>query len=201
MSHKAKLFLNGRSQAVRIPQKFRFVGCKEVFIRKDSKTGDVILSRKPGSWESYFELVTPWKFRKILCPNGTMELHRKGIFFDEAVYAGHEHRKLYYQGKSAYCEATLAQRANGKRLYFINHGGRVLFGVAKKPEARQLPIAVQELLIRVDRLSWIQLQQAPTPACVPCVRHRESRLGQWICSSLPMPLLLMLFWCPMTRLF
>lgn len=56
MGHTAKLFMNGRSQAVRLPSVFRF-DCKEVFIRKDPHTGDIILSRKPESWESYFKLI------------------------------------------------------------------------------------------------------------------------------------------------
>jgi len=34
---------------------FRFTS-REVFIRKDPKTGDVILSRKPGSWDDLFAL-------------------------------------------------------------------------------------------------------------------------------------------------
>ena len=42
----AKLFNNGRSQAVRLPAAFRFEG-GEVFIRRDEKTGDVILCRLP----------------------------------------------------------------------------------------------------------------------------------------------------------
>lgn len=54
MSQTAKLFANGRSQAVRLPAAFRFEG-KEVFIRKDAATGDVILSRKPTDWTSFFE--------------------------------------------------------------------------------------------------------------------------------------------------
>jgi antitoxin VapB len=53
MARTAKLFQNGRSQAVRLPAEFRFHG-KEVFIRKDEKTGDVILSRRPESWEEFF---------------------------------------------------------------------------------------------------------------------------------------------------
>jgi antitoxin VapB len=51
----AKLFLNGRSQAVRLPSDFRFEG-SEVFILKDPATGDVILSRRPGSWQEFFQL-------------------------------------------------------------------------------------------------------------------------------------------------
>lgn len=57
MPRTAKLFRNGRSQAVRLPAEFRFEG-SEVFIRRDPSTGDVILSRRPESWESFFELAT-----------------------------------------------------------------------------------------------------------------------------------------------
>lgn len=51
----AKLFTTGRSQAVRLPMEFRFEG-REVFVRRDPQTGDVILSRKPDSWEGLFAL-------------------------------------------------------------------------------------------------------------------------------------------------
>lgn len=53
MTHTAKLFTNGRSQAVRLPAAYRF-DTKEVFIRQDPTTGDVILSRKPTSWDGFF---------------------------------------------------------------------------------------------------------------------------------------------------
>ncbi len=52
---KAKLFNNGRSQAVRLPAVFRFEGT-EVYIRKDEATGDVILSQKPNTWDDFFAL-------------------------------------------------------------------------------------------------------------------------------------------------
>jgi len=52
MSQTAKLFTNGRSQAVRLPAAYRF-DTKEVFIRKDPETGDVILSRKPATWDDF----------------------------------------------------------------------------------------------------------------------------------------------------
>jgi antitoxin VapB len=55
MSRTAKLFLNGRSQAVRLPADFRFEG-DEVFIRQDQVTGDVVLSRRPESWDGFFKL-------------------------------------------------------------------------------------------------------------------------------------------------
>jgi antitoxin VapB len=40
MSQVAKLFTNGRSQAVRLPAAFRF-DAREVFIRKDPETGEL----------------------------------------------------------------------------------------------------------------------------------------------------------------
>ena len=51
MAETAKIFMNGRSQAVRLPAKYRF-DAKEVFVRRDPTTGDVILSKKPGSWDA-----------------------------------------------------------------------------------------------------------------------------------------------------
>ncbi len=56
MGHTAKLFRNGRSQAVRLPVEFRFEG-SEVYVRRDPDTGDVILSRRPESWQDFFDLV------------------------------------------------------------------------------------------------------------------------------------------------
>ena len=49
MTETAKIFTNGRSQAVRLPRAFRF-DTPEVFVRRDPATGDVILSRKPADW-------------------------------------------------------------------------------------------------------------------------------------------------------
>lgn len=56
MAQTAKLFRNGRSQAVRLPADFRFPG-SEVYVRRDPATGDVILSRRPDSWQDFFDLV------------------------------------------------------------------------------------------------------------------------------------------------
>jgi len=56
MRQVAKVFTNGRSQAVRLPAAFRFKE-KEVFIRQDPETGDVILSRKPATWDKFFAIL------------------------------------------------------------------------------------------------------------------------------------------------
>ena len=55
MTQTAKIFTTGRSQAVRLPLEYRFDE-KEVYIRRSAVTGDVILSRRPDSWEGFFAL-------------------------------------------------------------------------------------------------------------------------------------------------
>ena len=55
MTDTAKLFVTGRSQAVRLPREYRFEG-EEVFIRRDPVSGDVVLSRKPESWDGFLAL-------------------------------------------------------------------------------------------------------------------------------------------------
>jgi antitoxin VapB len=55
MTDTAKLFITGRSQAVRLPREYRFEG-DTVFIRRDPATGDVVLSRRPDNWQGFLEL-------------------------------------------------------------------------------------------------------------------------------------------------
>jgi antitoxin VapB len=51
MAQTAKLFMNGRSQAVRLPAEFRFSG-REVFIERQGDA--VILLPKPVGWDDFF---------------------------------------------------------------------------------------------------------------------------------------------------
>lgn len=53
MRQRAKVFTTGRSQAVRLPAAFRF-DTKEVYVDRDPRTGDVILSRRPAKWDEIF---------------------------------------------------------------------------------------------------------------------------------------------------
>ena len=50
MKRTAKLFMNHRSQAVRLPKEFQF-NAREVYIRKEGS--DIILSPRPLDWNSY----------------------------------------------------------------------------------------------------------------------------------------------------
>jgi antitoxin VapB len=51
MQRRAKIFMNNRSQAVRLPKDFQF-NTEEVFIRKEGP--DVVLSPRPSDWSLYF---------------------------------------------------------------------------------------------------------------------------------------------------
>ena len=48
----AKIFENGKSQAVRLPKKFRFAG-EEVYVQKVGKA--VILMPKESAWEIFMD--------------------------------------------------------------------------------------------------------------------------------------------------
>ena len=52
MQRRAKVFMNNRSQAVRLPKEFQF-DTDEVFIRKEGE--EVILSPRPRDWAEYLE--------------------------------------------------------------------------------------------------------------------------------------------------
>ncbi|BCO29493.1 antitoxin VapB2 [Rhodoferax lithotrophicus] len=65
MRQTAKIFVTGRSQAVRLPLEFRF-DVSEVFIRRDALTGDVVLSRKPTDWQGLLDVVAQNKDEDLL---------------------------------------------------------------------------------------------------------------------------------------
>ncbi len=50
MQRTAKIFMNNRSQAVRLPKAFQFATA-EVFLRTEG--GAVILSARPADWSAY----------------------------------------------------------------------------------------------------------------------------------------------------
>jgi antitoxin VapB len=51
VTQRAKLFMNGRSQAVRLPAEFRFPG-REVLIERQGDA--VVLRPKPEGWDDFF---------------------------------------------------------------------------------------------------------------------------------------------------
>ena len=57
METTAKLFTNGRSQAVRIPKAYQFHGVSEVVIRKDGDALVIVPARK--TWTSFADDAPP----------------------------------------------------------------------------------------------------------------------------------------------
>jgi antitoxin VapB len=73
----ARLFKNGRSQAVHLPKEFRFEG-DEVLIRK--KGNDVILSPHPKSWDAFFK-ETPLPSKDFMSSREDLpNQEREGLF-------------------------------------------------------------------------------------------------------------------------
>lgn len=85
MSHTAKIFMTGRSQAIRLPIEYRFEG-HEVYIRRDPMTGDVVLSRRPDSWASFFALdaVTEVPMDYMSDADRGQDVHTRDPFADSA---------------------------------------------------------------------------------------------------------------------
>ncbi|MEN8132139.1 MAG: type II toxin-antitoxin system VapB family antitoxin [Pseudomonadota bacterium] len=50
---RAKIFTNGRNQAVRLPRQFEFEGIDEVFVRKEGAS--IILTPVRKNWVSFAE--------------------------------------------------------------------------------------------------------------------------------------------------
>lgn len=51
-SQVAKIFMNGRSQAIRLPKEFRF-DSDEVFISKQGQ--NILISAKKPTWDEFFD--------------------------------------------------------------------------------------------------------------------------------------------------
>ena len=83
MTQTAKLFMNGRSQTVRLPAAFRF-DAAEVFIRRDPVSGDVILSRRPPDWDGFFAALVGAEMQDDFLPN---EERNQGVA-DRDPFAG-----------------------------------------------------------------------------------------------------------------
>lgn len=57
--HIAKLFTNGRSQAVRLPKAFRFVG-NEVYIKKTAE-GVLLMPKDESVWDAWEKSLMQYK--------------------------------------------------------------------------------------------------------------------------------------------
>ena len=96
MAQTAKIFKNGRSQAVRLPKEFRFAG-DVVEIRRDLGTGAVILSEPSSgsdlSFDQWFTLydaipddATEEEFLKLPPPPRNLTLEQRYKIIDRAHF-------------------------------------------------------------------------------------------------------------------
>ena len=78
MTQLAKVFQNGRSQAIRIPKEFR-VDTQEVYIEK---VGDslIIKPKKDNKWDSFFDLLEDVDTTDFLKTRVQPPLDNKEIF-------------------------------------------------------------------------------------------------------------------------
>lgn len=87
----AKLFRNGASQAVRLPADFRFDG-DEVYVTRDDRTGDLILSTRPGAgvWNDFFAAARQAEVPDDFMAERPMNVvpPARGIFDDELPPTG-----------------------------------------------------------------------------------------------------------------
>ncbi len=81
----AKVFMAGKSQAVRLPKKFRFdEGCDEVAIRKVGRS--IVLSPRFADWEDFWANTSPLDddvVEAILARNDKIVEDPKRASFDE----------------------------------------------------------------------------------------------------------------------
>jgi antitoxin VapB len=77
MARTAKLFKNGRSQAVRLPKDFRFPG-DEVYIEK---RGNVVVLRPKGKvdWDEFFSRPSLFP-ADFLFPRKDLKLQKRKVF-------------------------------------------------------------------------------------------------------------------------
>lgn len=71
----AKLFTNGRSQAVRLPKEFHLEG-KEVFIKR-SGAGILILPKDQSVWEAWEEMLLKGGREPLLAERGQSNEQQK----------------------------------------------------------------------------------------------------------------------------
>lgn len=158
MSQVAKLFTNGRSQAIRLPAAYRF-DTREVFIHRDTETGDVILSRKPATWDDFFSAL-----KDTDVPSDFLDKkERNQGTQNRGPLRGAERMTRYMLDTNTVSHLIKAHPAVARRVVATPiaflcvsaiTNGELLLGLAKRPDTKRLHLAVGELLRRVDVLPW-----------------------------------------------
>ena len=151
----AKLFRNGRSQAIRLPSEFRFEGT-EVYVRRDPATGDVILSRRPESWKSFFELMKTVEVARRLPDRSQRHVTAKAqaVLDARPLSSRHQHCQLRDKGQHPRVRERLLKVPMAEVGISVVTEAELRFGVARLAHAPSLKVAVEEFLLHVEVLPW-----------------------------------------------
>ena len=109
----AKIFENGRSQAVRLPKKFRF-NTDEVIVQQ---LGDaVILVPKESMWQTFMDGLN------IFSRMVEIRASKRSVNICD-VYAGHQHLHLRDEEQAGTGIAATEKGTEQRRLHFLHHIG------------------------------------------------------------------------------
>jgi antitoxin VapB len=113
---KAKLFMTGGSQAVRLPAEFRFAG-KEVRIRRDATSGEIILS-PVETWDEYFEWAQKQDWGPPLEREQPMDdfIDRTGLSEERAPHDGSENSRPRKASRRVDPKAAIRKPASKRKL-------------------------------------------------------------------------------------
>ena len=113
----AKIFENGRSQAVRLPKKFRF-NTDEVIIQQ---LGDaVILVPKESMWQTFMDGLN--SFTDDIFEDGRDQGVQESVNICD-VYAGHQHLHLRDEEQAGAGIAATEKGTEQRCLHFLHHIG------------------------------------------------------------------------------
>ena len=173
---KARVFKNGRSQAVRIPAEYRF-RCDEVYIRRNANTGELILSEKPltpSLDEIYARLDAARRGGLRSGPqSGSPDRARVDVTSSSAYILDTNTATYILSGRSQAARRSLkAEKEHSTVALSAITQAEILFGLEKKPEATRLRAAVEELFGTIQILAW-DSQAA----------HAYGRLRAWMSAS------------------
>ena len=133
----AKLFKNGRSQAVRLPKEFRFDG-DEVYVRREGRS--IVLSPKDqpkeNPWQDFFDALDsfdpPFKFvrdqprhqqKRASIENGFRGARSRASHVREGP-ARHRHHTLSFLSSRPGSAASASRLCRRRCRRFGDHGGR-----------------------------------------------------------------------------
>jgi len=133
----------------------RFEG-SEVYVRHDPKTGDVILSPRPKSWQEFFDLL-----ETLGIPNDFLSdrddrppAHAEDLVMPSLYLLDTNTVSYVIKGNTPRVWARLAKIPVPQVAMSVGTEAELRFGIVRRTESQDLRIAVHEFLLRVTILPW-----------------------------------------------